>query len=318
MFKKVIAVVKISILTLVMTGLLAGCGTVVDLDSKTPANNNETVENKEETKTTETTAESSLKEETVETIETVENEEKYIKYEDIEPVTMYVIFYTELYADINATEGELRLEDCLDAGEALNIDGKGTYDGVEYYRVVRTENSLDTYRLIVPAKTLTLEKSDSNSETTEKEGDIIFNGKGYEGTLKEVEQKYITYTDIEPTKMYVISNVREEQCYTYHDINVAEGYLMVSGMVEANQEIIIDGKGTYDGVEYYRIEFQPAMMLNHQIIILAEIVVAEKQEEPVAIEQQPQNQQSTTTLLPEEEPPIPEWTPEKLGTLIVY
>ena len=40
MFKKVIAIGKISIITLAMTGLLAGCGTMVDLDSKTPANNN--------------------------------------------------------------------------------------------------------------------------------------------------------------------------------------------------------------------------------------------------------------------------------------
>lgn len=323
MFKKVIAIGKISILTLAMTSLLAGCGTMVNLESKTPANNNEVIESKEEkteeskeTKETEeeiketennvgTTEEASEKTTESNLEETTENEEKYIKYEDMEPVTMYVIFYSELYADLNATEGEFVLVDDLEAGEAVNVDGKGTYEGNEYYRVVRTEDSLYPYHLIVPAKTL---KPADNSETKEEELDPFFNGDGYEGTLNEIEQKYIKYTDIEPTKMYVINNSNGEQYSTYHDINVTEGYLIVSGLVEPNQELIIDGKGTYDGIEYYRIEFQAAMMLDHQIIIPVELVVAEKQETPVVSEQQPQ--QSTEIILPEEEPTIPEWTPD--------
>lgn len=130
------------------------------------------------------------------------------------------------------------------------------------------------------------------SETVSEEEiiDPNFNGAGYKGTLEETVQSYITYEDIEPTTMYVISNNTGEQYSTYHDINVTDGELVVSGMAEPNQEIIIDGKGIFNNIEYYRIAFQEAMMLNHQIIIPAECLSAEKQEAQKPVEQQPEVQ----------------------------
>ena len=149
------------------------------------------------------------------------------------------------------------------------------------------------------------------SETASEEEviDPNFNGAGYKGTLQETVQSYITYEDIEPTTMYAISATS-----TYHDLNVTEGELVVSGLTEANQEIIVDGKGTYDNTDYYRIEFQEAMMLNHHIIIPVECLSAEKQEEPVenqqSVEQQPTTQEQPTETLPPAEPEVPEWNPD--------
>ena len=84
-------------------------------------------------------------------------EQKYIKYEDMEPITMYGISSIEIYADFNATEGAFRIEGYLYEGDEFNIDGKGTYEGVEYYRVVRSENSFNPYHLVIPAEYLTTE-----------------------------------------------------------------------------------------------------------------------------------------------------------------
>lgn len=157
--------------------------------------------------------------------------------------------------------------------------------------------------------------------------DPNFNGAGHEGELQETVQSYITYEDIEPTTMYVISNTTGERYSTYHDPNVSEGELVASGLVDANQELQIDGKATYNGVDYYRLSFQPEMMLNHQIIIPADLVTDKLQEvevqqptetqKPVEtekpVEQQPEVQQPTQQ--PEQTPPpaennTPEWTPD--------
>ena len=87
-----------------------------------------------------------------------EYEQTYIAYEDMETVTMYVIAYSDMYADFNATEGAFRIEGYVYEGDEFNIDGKGAYEGVEYYRVVRTENSFNPYHLIIPAEALSFEK----------------------------------------------------------------------------------------------------------------------------------------------------------------
>ena len=139
----------------------------------------------------------------------------------------------------------------------------------------------------------------------EGDKDPNFNGAGHEGTLEQTVQSYITYEDIEPTTMYVTKATS-----TYHDPNISEGELVVSGLTEPNQEILIDGKATLNGVDYYRIVFQPEMMLNHQIIIPAEFVSDKPQEVEVQQQpevQQPEVQQPTQTPPPASEPEIPEW-----------
>ena len=46
--------------------------------------------------------------------------------------------------------------------------------------------------------------------------------------------------------------------------------------MEASDEILIDGKGIYEGVEYYRIAYKEGYMLDYQMIIPAEYLTAEK------------------------------------------
>ena len=87
-----------------------------------------------------------------------EYEQKYIKYEDMAPTTMYAIRYSEMYPDLNASEGVLRMDGCVFVGDEVIIDGKGTYDGVEYYRIKRPENCFNPYSSILPADALSLEK----------------------------------------------------------------------------------------------------------------------------------------------------------------
>lgn len=322
MFKKVKAIAKISLLTLAMTGLLAGCGTMVDLDSKTPANNNEVVESKEEkteesketeatetSKETETTSEetteSSLEEITTETAIT-ENEKVYIVFEDIETTTMYVSWYSELYADINATEGEFILIDDLEEGEAVKVDGKGTYEGQEIYRVVREDDSIYPYDLIIHAKTL---KPADNTETKEEELDPFFNGDSYDAPLIETEEKYIKYEAIEPVKMYVT-----KYSDVYIDFNITEGEFMIGSYIFEGEEVNIDAKGTYKDVEYYRVVRPEDSFSTYHLIIPADALSFEK---PAVDSNTNSNQavnetsnNSNTSLLPEEEPSIPEWTPD--------
>jgi len=152
--------------------------------------------------------------------------------------------------------------------------------------------------------------------------DPTFNGAGHTETLEETKQTYITYESIEPTTMYVISNTTGERYSTYHDPNVSEGELVVSGLVDANQELLIDGKATLNGVDYYRLAFQPEMMLKHQIIIPADLVTSEPQQQEVQQQpevqqpevQQPQQpttpEQPSTSDLPTGNTSAPEWTPD--------
>lgn len=143
-----------------------------------------------------------------------------------------------------------------------------------------------------------------------------------ETTIGESEvntETYIQYESFEPTIMYVINNTTGERYSTYHDPNVTEGELVASGLVDANQELMIDGKATLNGIDYYRIVFQEAMMLNHQIIIPAELITAKKQDTSVIQQSEAQQsvdiqqqQQPTETLPPTVESTIPEWN-ENLG-----
>ena len=88
-----------------------------------------------------------------------EYEEIYITYEDMEPTLMYATRYTEVYPDLNASEGVLRMDGCLFEGDEITIDGKGTFDGVEYYRIKRPDDCFNPYHSIVPADALSLEKT---------------------------------------------------------------------------------------------------------------------------------------------------------------
>ena len=129
------------------------------------------------------------------------------------------------------------------------------------------------------------------SEVVSGEGDTYpnYNGDHAEETLKETEQTYNQYTDIDPTTMYVI-NTNNMDLSVYRDPNITGGVLMEGGVVESNQEIIIDGKTTYNNTDYYRIAYKEGSMIDYQMIIPSEFVVAEKQE----VQQQP-----TTTPAPE-------------------
>ncbi len=116
------------------------------------------------------------------------------------------------------------------------------------------------------------------SGVSSEERDIVieFNGGYFEGTLQETTEDYIEYEDMEPTTMYVINNTTGEQYPIYNDPNVTEGAIMMGGIVEANQELLIDGKATYKGVDYYRIAYKEGTMLTFQLIVPAEYIVQEQ------------------------------------------
>ena len=86
------------------------------------------------------------------------------------------------------------------------MDGKGTFDGCEYYRIQRPEDSVNPYSSILPAKALSLEKpmEAGNEAAAESGQSIIFNGATVTMEAKEYEEKYITYEDMEPVTMYAI------------------------------------------------------------------------------------------------------------------
>ena len=92
------------------------------------------------------------------TTEAKEYEEAYIIYDDIEPVKMYAITYSDIYPDLNASEGVLRMDGCVDVGDEVTIDGKGTFNGVEYFRIKRPDDCFNPYSSIIPAEYLMAEK----------------------------------------------------------------------------------------------------------------------------------------------------------------
>ncbi|MBE5868389.1 MAG: hypothetical protein E7293_05435 [Lachnospiraceae bacterium] len=180
--KKVINIVKVTLGNLILVGLLSGCGSMADLDTSEKENLEvvessivkepetsvtEQVEDKEaatelivETES-ETTTDRNFKIEINSgsyTAEAKEYEEIFITYEDMEPVTMYAITYSEIYPDLNASEGVLRVDGCVEAGDEVLIDGKGIFDDVEYYRIKRPENCFNPYSSIIPADALSFEK----------------------------------------------------------------------------------------------------------------------------------------------------------------
>ena len=130
---------------------------------------------------------------------------------------------------------------------------------------------------------------ESKTESKEEVIDPNFNGAGYKGTLQETAQSYITYEDIEPTVMYVISGNKDESYAIYNDPNVTEGALMMGGLVEPNQELTVDGKATYNEVDYYRLAYTEGSMTTIQYIIPAEYLSTEKpvEQQPTTETQQP-------------------------------
>ena len=185
--KKVINIVKVTLGNLILVGLLSGCGNMANLDMSENENlqivESSTVEEPE----TSVTEQVEDKEATTEIILETESEsttdrnfkieincgsytaeakeyaEIYIAYEDLEPVTMYAITYSEIYPDLNASDGVLRMDGCVDAGDEVLIDGKGIFNEVEYYRIKRPENCFNPYSSIIPADALSPEKPEQQS-----------------------------------------------------------------------------------------------------------------------------------------------------------
>lgn len=60
---------------------------------------------------------------------------------------------------------------------------------------------------------------------------------------------YITYTDMAPTTMYVTSS-----CMSYVDFNAVGGEYTMDDEYKKGTEITVNGKGEYDGKEWYRIQ----------------------------------------------------------------
>ena len=140
--------------------------------------------------------------------------------------------------------------------------------------------------------------------------DPNYNGSHYEGTLEETIQSYITYEDMEPTVMYVISGNKDESYAIYNDPNVTEGALMMGGMLSANEEVTVDGKAIMNEVEYYRLAHNDGAMVNFQYIIPAEYVTTEKQvEQPIENQKPAEPQQSTEQQPTEDQPSTPPEAP---------
>lgn len=168
------------------------------------------------------------------------------------------------------------------------------------------EETIET-NVVVESETASEDKKDNKNPN--------YNGTHAEETLQETEQTYIQYTDIDPTTMYVI-NTNNMDVSTYRDPNITGGVLMQGGVVESNQEIIIDGKGTFNNVDYYRIAYKEGSMISFQLIIPAEFITTEQQSTPVETipdapksetpQTQPEAQQPTENQKPvENEPTTP-------------
>ena len=210
----------------------------------------------------------------------------------------------KLFTTILLTASTLALTACGNTPPTVSAEETIKNQVVE--NTTTTESETAVIESVMPETTETAIESEMASE--EEIIDPTFNGAGHTETLEETVQSYITYEDIDPVTMYVINNTNGERYSTYHDPNVSEGELYESGLVDANQELLIDGKATYNGVDYYRLAFQPEMMLKHQIIIPADLVVAELQETPVVQPevQQPVEQQTPPPAVEPQQPSTPE------------
>ncbi len=170
----------------------------------------------------------------------------------------------EIAESITVAESEFAILETELTTEATTVAGK---------EEEATETTLVDKNEEVTVGTVVTPESGAASE--ERDIVIEFNGGYYEGTLQETTEDYIKYEDMEPATMYVINNTTGEQYPIYNDPNVTEGTIMMGGIVEANQELLIDGKATYKGVDYYRIAYKEGTMLTFQLIIPAEYVVPE-------------------------------------------
>jgi len=217
----------------------------------------------------------------------------------------------KLFTTILLTASTLALTACGNA--APTVSAEETIKNQVVENTTTTESETAVIESVMPETTETAIESEMASE--EEIIDPNYNGSHAEGELKEIEQTYIQYTDIDPTTMYVI-NTNNMDISTYRDPNITGGVLMQGGVVESNQEIIIDGKGTFNNVDYYRIAYKEGSMISFQLIIPAEFITAEKQETPVETipdapksetpQTQPEAQQPTENQKPvENEPTTP-------------
>lgn len=67
---------------------------------------------------------------------------------------------------------------------------------------------------------------------------------------------YITYTDMEPTTMYVTSS-----CMAYVDFNAVGGEYTVEDEYKKGSEITVNGIGEYDGKEWYRVQAEGSVIV---------------------------------------------------------
>jgi len=224
----------------------------------------------------------------------------------------------KLFTTILLTASTLALTACGNA--APTVSAEETIKNQVVENTTTTESETAVIESVMPETTETAIESEMASE--EEIIDPNYNGTHAEETLQETEQTYIQYTDIEPTTMYVI-NTNNMDVSTYRDPNITGGVLMQGGVVESNQEIIIDGKATYNNTDYYRIAYKEGSMIDYQLIIPADYLTTEKQteqapvetEKPVEtqkpVEQQPQQPevQQPEVQQPVAEPSTPGYDP---------
>jgi len=224
----------------------------------------------------------------------------------------------KLFTTILLTASTLALTAC--GNTAPTVSAEETIKNQVVENTTTTESETAVIESVMPETTETAIESEMASE--EEIIDPNYNGTHAEETLQETEQTYIQYTDIEPTTMYVI-NTNNMDVSTYRDPNITGGVLMQGGVVESNQEIIIDGKATYNNTDYYRIAYKEGSMIDYQLIIPADYLTTEKQteqapvetEKPVEtqkpVEQQPQQPevQQPEVQQPVAEPSTPGYDP---------
>ena len=191
----------------------------------------------------------------------------------------------KLFTTILLTASTLALTAC--GNTAPTVSAEETIKNQVVENTTTTESETAVIESVMPETTETAIESEMASE--EEIIDPNYNGDHYQGTLQETTQSYITYEDITPTQMYVIPSTKGEAYAIYNDPNATEGALMMGGLVEPNQELTVDGKATYNEVDYYRLAYTEGSMTTIQYIIPAEYLSTEKpvEQQPTTETQQP-------------------------------
>lgn len=225
----------------------------------------------------------------------------------------------KLFTTILLTASTLALTAC--GNTAPTVSAEETIKNQVVENTTTTESETAVIESVMPETTETAIESEMASE--EEIIDPNYNGTHAEETLQETEQTYITYTDLDTTTMYVISNTTGEAYPTYIDPNITDGALMPQRPLSPNEEVTIDGKATYNNTDYYRIAYKEGSMIDYQLIIPSEYITTEKQteqapvetEKPVEtqkpVEQQPQQPevQQPEVQQPVAEPSTPGYDP---------